>query len=223
MTLAQSDACYGLLQTTPSDILAFNLPSLTFSSNNSLYIYTSLFEKNITCEGGPLHSLRFCYNPHCGNDTIDVVYDTVAFYVLLLKRGEVGYGIEYVHEEVRNAFCDVPRTPSSFCCCKSVGLATPIEIDSSYALGVLIPENAAGEYVYGIEGESPGVVLTPPPFDTPPTVGVSLSVPQENITMIPQRLLQIVIETEPTVRNTNEQKNLGLPKMQHKFCITMLY
>lgn len=193
--------CYGLLQTAPSDLLSSNFSTLTPSSDNTLYLYTSLLQDS-ACGGGTLTSLRFCYNPYCGNESTSYANDTTAtFYVLLLLEVSAGYSVEFVHEERRDkSFCDSesPIPPSSHCCCKRVilDLDVPIMVNSSYALAFVIPEGAKADYTYGVQSMSQGMMLSLPLFEPLPGIGEILEVMRENTSMIPNRLFQLIMEIE---------------------------
>lgn len=202
--------CYGLLQTSPSSLLAFDLPSLSSSANGTAYFYTSLLDESTCEEGGTLTAFHFCYNPFCGNNTD--TYDDTAFRVLLLQDiNSPRYLVRFVHEERRDLkYCGpgsiTPQPSMMHCCCKTISLDKPFNVNSSspMALAIVVPEEAPGDYLYEVQDdESPGSVFSMSPlFDefSSARVGNMVNVIVEKNNSIPKRLVQLVLSFESEVQ-----------------------
>lgn len=193
----QPSLCFGHMQTRPQNRLSSAEEQMKFSNSNTLYLYTSLLGGS-TCTSGTLSSFSFCYEPACANGSLP--RGPPQFYVLLLlSRGEAGYSVMYVHEELQEVVqCEEDSTDMTMAQCKeiSVNSSMLIAINTSFSLAFIFPEDASGSYLYEAESTSLGIVSTPsPPI---PRVGTSLTV-QGTSRMIPNRLFQVVIEPEVTM------------------------
>lgn len=188
MTSAQSGLCYGLLQSSPANYLLS--PNLTFSANNTLYLYTSLLQRS-TCSRGNLTAFNFCYRPSCINQGVD---SKPAFYALLLFDDGVRYTVTYVYEERvdKRQLCNSITS----CCCKQIPVESsePVVVNSSYALAIIIPDDASGDYLYEIESTSQGAISNTPPPVPLPNVGEVLVLERESPRPIPSQLFRVVIE-----------------------------
>lgn len=123
------------------------------------------------------------------------------FYVLLLLDNGVEYTVVYLHEEIEDSmFCD-GRNASEMtmdCCCKQapVNTPTPITVNSSFLLALLVPNDTSGGYLYEGDGTSLGVISSPVP-PSMPQVGEVLELQRQAPRQIPNVLFQLVLE--PTV------------------------
>lgn len=195
VAVAQPNFCYGLQQSSPA--VHIMSPSLRFSENDTLYIYTSLLQ-NSTCSDGTLVEFDLCYKPICSSGNV-AGSGPVLYILVLLDRG-MHYVVRYIHEEMEDrGFCDRGGQVPSNCCCKSITVESsePIVLDESYALGFIVPKNTQGEYLYEIDSMSPGFISSPPPLL--PAEGGVLEVVKERPQLIPNRLVRVVLEPMVTI------------------------
>lgn len=185
--MSQSSLCYGLLQSNPANHLGSAAEQMRFSANDTMYLYTSLLG-NSTCRNGVLKAFSFCYRPTCRNKS------DPEFYIILLRSGEEGYSVVYVHTELEERESCSGNTSVSRCKPVPVNSSVPITVDPSYSVAFVIPEGASGRYLYETESTSPGVILSPAP-QVPQVGNDSLELVTENLTQIPNRLFRLVLET----------------------------